>query len=130
MTSIELDNTNHDFRKQNLVTLKEGKYFYDLYKCINCGIKAKRFGFKETLLIDGRVSKNKVLNCPKAKLLLKICITHCTAFGEQFKNLVPGSIHSVIESPGGQNNNRGVWVMGVGEPVKVLFKEFKEYIGD
>lgn len=57
----------------------------------------------------------------------KIKITRYTAFGPAFKNLVPGSEHMIIAPPKGQDNERGVWVMGVGEPVLVLFREF-EYV--
>ena len=57
----------------------------------------------------------------------KIKITHCEAFGIQFENLVDGSIHEVIKTPSGyKNDSKGVWVMGVGEPVKVLNREFIE----
>lgn len=56
---------------------------------------------------------------------MKIRIINCTAVGPQFENLTPGSIHEVIPAPKGENNNRGWWVMGVGEPVKVLTHEAK-----
>lgn len=61
--------------------------------------------------------------------MAKIKITNCKAFGEMFKNLTPGSIHEVIEAPKEYKNSKikGVWVMGVGEPVKVLDNEF-EYV--
>lgn len=54
---------------------------------------------------------------------MKIKIIHCGAFGPQFENLKPGTVHEVIEPPKGQNDKRGWWVMGVGEPVLVLTRE-------
>lgn len=55
----------------------------------------------------------------------KIEITLCRAQGPQFKNLIPGSVHDVINPPPGfRNDRRGVWVMGLGQPVKVLSNEY------
>ena len=55
---------------------------------------------------------------------MRIRITNCRAFGPEFKNLLPGSIHETIKPPKGENNKDGVWVMGAGVPVKVLNGEF------
>jgi hypothetical protein len=42
------------------------------------------------------------------------------------KNLIPGSIHEVIERPKyDPSPNRGLWVMGFGEPVKILSHEYE-----
>jgi hypothetical protein len=58
----------------------------------------------------------------------KIEIIQVNANGPQFANLTPGSVHEVIEPPlGGMNDVSGVWVMGVNEPVLVLFREY-EYL--
>lgn len=54
----------------------------------------------------------------------RIKITQCRAFGPQFSNLIPGSIHDVIKTPAGEKREGGVWVMGNGEPVKVLQGEY------
>ena len=57
----------------------------------------------------------------------KIKIIKCTAYGEIFANLIPNSTHDVIEAPNGYSNDTmGVWVQGVGEPVKVLSYEYEE----
>lgn len=61
---------------------------------------------------------------------MKIKIKHCTACGPQFENLKDGSIHEVIAPPPGENDKRGWWVMGVGEPVLVLTYEANVYYGD
>lgn len=53
---------------------------------------------------------------------MKIIIKRCTAFGPQFENLQPGSIHEVLEK-----TERGWWVMGVREKVLVLYSEAKEF---
>lgn len=120
--------TNHEFQKQNLVTIPSRRGGYDLHKCTKCGIEAKVIQLS-TYTFVGRISAKNARNCqfalPKEQPS-KIKITYCYAMGAQFKNLTPDSIHEVIEPPKGENNNRGVWVMGVGEPVKVLSDEFKE----
>lgn len=56
----------------------------------------------------------------------EIKIKHCSAGGKMFANITDGSIHTVIEPPN-QNKDSydGVWVMGVTEPVKVLYHEFE-----
>ena len=55
----------------------------------------------------------------------KIQITECKAFGKDFENLTPGSIHEVLNAPEGARTEGGVWVLGVGEPVFVLDGECK-----
>lgn len=124
MIIIDRAETNHTFEKQNLVTIIGKKGTYDIFKCSACGIKGKAYNFTE-IQIDSK-SKKKALNCPGSAAVKKIKITNCRAVGRQFENLTPGSIHEVIEPPAGYDNSRGVWVMGVGEPVKVLFGEFEE----
>lgn len=123
---IDLRQTNHTFDKHNLVTLMGKRGAYDLYKCDACGLIGKRYGASGILVIANNVSRKKVFNCPKSKSIRKIKITTCNAVGSVFKNLKPGSVHDVIDPPEGKDNSRGVWVMGVGEPVKVLFGEFVE----
>lgn len=46
------------------------------------------------------------------------------AVGKQFSNLTPGSEHDIVPPPPGQDNKRGEWVMGVGEPVLLLAGEY------
>ena len=123
MKTLLLRNTEHDFQKQNLVTLKGG---YDLLKCTKCGLKAKRVGITEIVEIDGRISDAKINSCGKREYIdVKIRITQCNANGQAFSNITPGSIHEVITPPDGyKNGDKGVWVQGNGEPVKVLFNEY------
>ena len=57
-----------------------------------------------------------------------IKIKHCKAYGKLFENITDGSIHKIIPPPKGfkrdLKNTKGVWVMGVGGPVKILYNEF------
>ena len=56
----------------------------------------------------------------------RIRIKYCTAFGKAFENLTNGSEHDVIKPPAPyKNDKKGVWVMGVDEPVKVLNGEYE-----
>lgn len=124
MISINRSATNHDFQKQNLVTILDKSGHYDLYKCSNCGLTGK--GRDLINILVGSQYKKKAFNCPGAKAVKKIKIIKCFAVGSAFENLIPDSVHNVIDPPSGKDNSRGVWVMGVGEPVKVLFEEYEE----
>ena len=77
----------------------------------------------DELTVDERYRK-KLSAGPGLKKTRQIKITTCSAVGAHFANLTPGSVHDIIKPPAGYNRERGEWVMGVGEPVKVLFSEF------
>lgn len=111
---------SHRFTKQNLVTKSNRKGTYDEYKCKDCGLSGRRYG------LSGYVTVKKNKQCSFSPTIPKeITITRCNAVGPQFENLTPGSKHMVIEPPHGYlNSHSGVWVMGIGEPVKVLRGEY------
>lgn len=120
MITICRDSTSHSFEKKNLVTQFDGIGQYDLYTCTRCGLTGKS---RDLVNITFRGSnRDRALNCPKAMKPTRIKITRCKAFGKVFGNLQPGSIHAVVAPPPGAG---GVWVMGVGEPVKVLPDEYE-----
>ena len=131
MYTINLNDNPHEFEKQNLVT-QIGNF--DTLKCKKCGIKGKTSSLN-TIHVKGSYSLNKVKNCivntdslAASKVGKKIKITYCSAMGKIFENLKPDSIHLIIEVPENEKSDtQGVWVMGVGTPVKVLNNEF-EYI--
>jgi len=122
-TRINIKETNHEFEKQNLVTRRDSGGLYDLYKCKNCGLEAKG---RQLGTVDILAKDAKKLSCAKAKPAQRIRITKCNAHGKQFANLTPDSEHDAVPAPEGESSARGVWVMGVGEPVLVLFGEFRE----
>jgi hypothetical protein len=122
--NINLSEGGHTWEKQNLVTIATRKSSYDILKCKHCGIEGKTTSLW-TIRLKGSYSSDKVYNCPNNKTAVHIQITQCHAFGKVFANLTPGSIHEVITPPEEYKNDRGIWVMGVGEPVKVLSDEFK-----
>lgn len=119
--------TQH-WSKVNNVTLYRGKKIYDLYKHTS-GATAKRYGITEELTITEKEyikykSWMKKRNLEAVGKTIKII--KCFAAGKQFENLLPGSKHTIISPPKNQkSDNAGVWVMGVGEPVKVLNSEFE-----
>lgn len=124
MFYIKESETNHKFVKTNLVTLNSKKGYYDLMKCSLCGLVGRRYTLSLIEVPD--VYSQKAKSCPKSTLIVnKIKITICHAHGAVFKNLTPGSVHNVVEPPVGYKNDvDGVWVQGVGEPVKVLRSEY------
>lgn len=129
MYYVLINESNHVWEKKNLVTIfKNGKH-YDEYQCKNCGMKGKRYSL-EVIVISGRVNSNHLYNCKNynaKKLPAAVRVIFCEAVGSQFSNLAPGSVHTVITPPAGYKNDyTGVWVMGNGEPVKLLKKEYDE----
>jgi hypothetical protein len=119
--------SGHNWEKTNLTTILRNKKMFDEYICKNCGLKGKSYNI-ETIEFKDNVSDAKIDLCQKASSFIvpkKIRITTCRAIGKQFENLTPDSEHLVITPPKSYKNDRsGVWVMGIGEPVKVLSNEF------
>tara|TARA_R110000744_G_scaffold195512_1_gene314581 strand:+ start:34688 stop:35083 length:396 start_codon:yes stop_codon:yes gene_type:complete len=129
MYNVNIRESRHDWSKQNLVTIVKNGKNYDEMTCSNCGIKGKRHGFT-TVEVSETYNREKAFNCPEApalKIAKKIRITFCNAQGPAFANVIPDSVHDVIDPPAEyKNHNKGVWVMGFGEPVKVLSNEYEE----
>jgi len=128
---INLEEGNHNWHKVNMITITKNKQMYDKYKCLKCGITGKRHGLSDSIVIDGNPNKDKVNNCIEETGInyTNIKITNCKAIGKAFSNLLPDSIHLIIPPPieykdKYKNDYSGVWVMGVGEPVRVLKEEF------
>lgn len=129
MYYLDFESHGHKWEKQNLVTLTEprsGKC-YDAYACEQCGIKGKSYQFGRIVVAE-TYSQEKVNKCekmPEYKVPLRIKITRFTGHGKVFGNMLIDSVHEVVPAPVGYvNDYTGVWVMGVGEPVRVLPYEF------
>lgn len=115
--------SGHDWQKENLVTTKGG---FDKLRCSYCGVYGKAYNFFE-VEVPETFSKSKAMFCKNIPVVKRIKIVRCNAGGAQFANLTPGSVHEVITPPEGYtNNDGGLWVMGVGEPVKVLTREYED----
>lgn len=128
MYHVDIKESGHDFEKKNLVTLSGRKGNYDEVVCKNCKIKGRRYGFTHVQVAE-TYDKKKAYNCSGRKepeIPNKIRITRCYAHGKMFANLTSGSEHEIVDPPSPEkNDHKGVWVMGVGEPVKVLNDEFE-----
>jgi hypothetical protein len=117
--------TTHEFEKQNLVTLTDRIGTYDLYKCALCGLTGKQRDLGTVTVSDRNTSASE--KCPKAATPRKVRIIEVRTGGKPWSNLTPGSVHQVVDAPKGMPDNlAGVWVMGVGEPVKILVGEYVE----
>lgn len=127
MYQSNIETSQHDWEKQNLVTISRRGKMFDEMVCANCGMKGRRYGFESVEVSENYKFENVHL-CPKAKpveIPEKVRVTNCTALGKAFENLTPNSIHEIVTPPSGyKNDHTGVWVMGVGEPVKLLSNEF------
>jgi hypothetical protein len=127
MYHVNVKESQHEFDKKNLVTIAGRKGGYDNKVCKHCGIKGKQYAL-ESIDIPETYNKKKAFLCPNAPKIeqpKKIKITYCNAMGRQFGNLEPGTVHDVVPAPKNEvEDTAGVWVMGIGEPVKVLNREF------
>lgn len=124
----EFNGNIHDWEKQNLITLGTGRKSHDKYKCKKCGITAKSINLAQ-VSIPGQF-KNKAWNCSNSaeskKAGKKVRVIHCNANGRQFENLTPNSEHYIVDTPQQYVSKKlnGVWVMGVGEPVRLIPGEY------
>ena len=127
MYQSNIKTSQHVWEKQNLVTVNRRGKMFDEMVCQNCGMKGRRYGF-ETVEVSESYKIESVNFCPKAQKLEApkiVKVTFCNAHGRVFENITPNSIHAVVEPPKGyKNDHTGVWVMGVGEPVKLITGEF------
>jgi len=127
MYHVNVKESQHLFEKKNLVTISGRKGGYDEKICKNCGIKGKQYSLESIQIPQNYKIENAFL-CPKAepiKKTLQIKITNCNAVGKVFANLKSGTIHNVVAAPKNETEDaKGVWVEGIGEPVKVLNCEF------
>lgn len=128
MYQSDIKTSQHICMKQNLVTISKSGRMYDKMKCSLCGMEGKRYGFTHVEVLEKYKEENVHL-CPNAKPIeipKKIKVIRCLASGAPFKNLLPNSEHEVVTPPTGyKNDHTGVWVMGVGEPVKLLSDEYE-----
>ena len=131
MYIIEKESSPHDWKKTNLVTLKDKNGLFDRYVCKKCNLRGKSYRLS-TIEVSGRYKQSRVMFCEVREgtkdeyLNKKIKITNFTGFGEKFSNLVDGSIHEVVKPIDGYIKDKsGVWVQGVGEPVRVLSYEYE-----
>jgi hypothetical protein len=122
-----IETSGHEWDKKNLVSITKNGGIYDEMVCKNCKMEGRRYGFI-TVEVPETYKVADVHDCPKAKPIEVpeiVMVTRCTALGNIFGNLTPGTVHDVVEPPTGEKNDRkGVWVMGVGQPVKLLVGEF------
>ncbi len=130
----------HNFSKANLVTNLDGT---DIYVCADCGLKGKRFGVDESIVLV-RPSKIKLSKCDGIKgefiveepkkiestlvgtQVIVISDINLGAFG-----VSNGDTLNVVEYPKKQEQGlSGIWVEGnketYGEPFRLVPGEYEE----
>lgn len=124
MFILNLLQNGHDWEKVNHVGKEDRRGIYDEFRCKLCGLRGKSYTLG--LLEIAERDRKKAAMCKGARKFAKsyVKVIRCDACGKAFANLTPGSIHKVVPSPDGEKSSRGEWVMGVGEPVLLLFGEF------
>lgn len=129
MYQSNIKTSQHKWEKKNLVTVNSRGRMFDQMVCEYCGMNGRRYGF-ESVEVSENYKLENVHLCPKApqkEIPQKIKVIRCVAYGKVFSNLLPNSEHEVINPPKPyKNDHSGVWVMGFGEPVKLLTGEFME----
>ena len=130
--TIEMTSVLHEWDKVNSTTIMKGGKSYDIMKCSLCDITGKRFGITSTLVLDGRTSQKKISFCNNKLdpfMGREITIGRLnTGIRGPFENMTEGSVHTVINPPEEHKhmtNGKDVWVMGNGEPVRILSHEFE-----
>ena len=124
MFLLNLLQNGHNWEKVNQVGKKNRRGIYDEFRCKHCGLRGKSYTLG--LLEIAERDRKKAAMCKGARKFAKsyVKVIRCEACGKAFANLTPGSIHKIVPSPDGEKSSRGEWVMGVGEPVLLLFGEF------
>ena len=117
MQEFNLSEGGHEWEKVNIVTIY-GRKPHDIYKCKRCGVTGKSYRLGTIEIPERSIPKMQL--CQGIHRTTSIKIIRCNACGEEFRALVPGSIHQVVPPPDGQDNKRGEWVMGKTEPVLSL----------
>lgn len=127
MYNVNIKESQHVFKKKNLMTIMGRKGGYDELVCELCGVKGRTYSLGVVRIAETYKRENVFL-CKKAlpvEVKKRVKVSLCTASGKAFGNITPDSEHDVVTPPVGyKNDHTGVWVMGVGEPVKLLSYEF------
>lgn len=61
----------HDWEKQNLMTISDRVGVYDAMKCRRCGVTGKRFGLGNGVRLDSKWKAKGYLRCDTAAALMK-----------------------------------------------------------
>ena len=124
MFILNLLQNGHDWEKVNHVGKEDRRGIYDEFRCKLCRLRGKSYTLG--LLEIAERDRKKAAMCKGARKFAKsyVKVIRCDACGKAFANLTPGSIHKIVPPPDGEKSSRGEWVMGVGEPVLLLFGEF------
>lgn len=122
MIQQTLEQGGHKWRKVNHVTKSGRNGGYDQYQCEYCGCVGK--SYKLGMISIPQRHAYKASLCKKQPAHGRLQITRCNAAGPQFANMTPGSVHNIVLPPAGESEEKGRWVMGVGEPVLLIWGEF------
>lgn len=127
MYNVNIKESQHVFEKKNLMTIMGRKGGYDELVCKLCGMKGRSYSLG-SIKIAETYKRENVFLCKKAlpfNVAQRVKVSYCNATGKAFGNITPNSEHDVVTPPEGyKNDHTGVWVMGVGEPIKLLQYEF------
>lgn len=115
--------SQHEWEKQNLVTIVNKGKVYDLVKCKKCGLVGKRHGFNELVEVNKKVkpcTANYVIERPqKVKII----------YDGGNLGVIPNEIYDVVDCPkeykGKFDNDVWVFSQKRKEPVRLLSGEYQ-----
>lgn len=108
-----------------ITRVSRGKMF-DEYKCANCGIRGRSLTLG-TIEVSNTYNESKVKHCPSSTYQRpkRVLVNNFHGQGKVFANIKDGQEYDVIDPPPPYKDDyKGVWVMGVGEPIKLLTDEY------
>jgi len=141
--SINMDSKLYKFHNFNKTSLVTERGNFDYYTCADCGLKGKRYGISENIVLV-RPSKKKMAQCDGTKGTFNIETYEQkmrgkpTLIGKQVKVIMDthlfsfdaknGDMYEVIETPKGEDKSAsGVWVQGKKCTFRMLPGEY-EYV--
>lgn len=135
MDYIDINQKPHLFEKVNLASLKDQNGVYDIYECKHCGLRGKRYGLSNKLLVDVTLKKVKLCDgreieeskkeekITETKTLGKVKLK-CLPCVIGVDNLKEGDIVDIV-----RESERGVWIKGT-EVTPKLKKLDPDYSGE
>ena len=94
---ITFNNRRHVWEKMNLVTDSKGN---DTYKCKLCGLKGKRIGLDDCIVLPDKISNSFLakycIDRTDNYVGKNILIISCFANGTQFANILNGTQRMVV----------------------------------
>jgi hypothetical protein len=121
MKTIDLETTDHDFKRGKPILNSDGSKKYSIYKCTNCKMRAKRYPYQTVVKVSNDYDYYHITHClsnlnSDSEIGNKIKIT---------SGKLKGTIHTIVRpSIAHVNGSCGVWIRYNDLLTKILFGNF------